>query len=136
MKHLLYLLVILPCFSYAESLYLGGWSYHLNGGEHNETHNYIALEKDNWTIGTFENSHYDQTYIGTYSFSLYENSYLSSGVMTGMSYGYDPEDVNFLNYNGFMPIAVPYVDLKFNHLINPRIGLLGQAVFITFKIDY
>lgn len=140
----LILLLILPFSSvlYAsesgdnsKAIYLGWWSKHLLSEAENETHNFIAFEYNNYQIGGFTNSHNDYTIEATYNFNLYEINYFQFGVLAGLSYGYDPEDVDFMNYNGFMPIAVPYV-VYIQYDVQPFVGLLGQAIFLSFKVEF
>ena len=161
MKHSLTLLVALTAMnSYANnipevlgyqaervSLYVGGWSHHLterdNGEDFNESHNMFALEVDNYVIGTFKNSFGDQTYAVGYNYS-WEYQDFEYGVLAGVSYGYKEKYMDdsktFLNYNGWMPLVVPYVNYNLYEdndvSIKPQLMLLGSAVAVTIRVDF
>jgi hypothetical protein len=93
MNKLLFLLVLFSFSANAENyLYLGSWSKHFKshstGFEYNDTHNLIALQKDGYTLGTFENSFYRQTYFLTKAFYKAKYKDVVFIMNAGLSYGY------------------------------------------------
>ena len=124
-----------PTLAANQAIYLGGWSKHLNGDADNETHWFHAYEYNNWQIGGFINSHNDYTVEVSYNFVLGEYRHFEYGSLVGLSYGYKEEDVDFLNYNRFMPIVVPYVAYT-EYQVQPVVGLLGSAVFFTVRYEW
>lgn len=115
-----------------QTVYVGGWSKHLNTDAKNESHWLHAYEKNNWQIGGFINSHNDYTIEVTYNFVLGEYHHFEYGSLLGLSYGYKEEDVSTMNYKRFMPIVVPYVAYT-EYQVQPFVGLLGQALFFSVR---
>ncbi|MGO1190291.1 hypothetical protein [Vibrio casei] len=138
MKTLLSILLLtLPFNTSAASVMLGGWSHHLHKSEsktYNEKNDLIAIEYDGWIGGTFVNTFDDRTFFAGYNFES-EFKYLSFGAIAGMSKGYKPEDKKLAFGDNYMPIVMPYVQINTPY-VKPVLGLLGNAVFLTFRIDF
>lgn len=117
------------------SVYALGYSKHLVEGDYNETHNYFAVEWHNFHVGTFNNSYNNQSYIVSYNLEIWENSNFTVGGLSGFVHGYHKDKVNIPMIKGMMPVIVPYVKYT-KYKVKPTVGLLGQAVFITFEIDF
>lgn len=139
MKYLIALLLTISFNASATSVLLGGWSHHLNAGDYNEKHDFLAVEYNQWVGGTFINSHNNRSYIAGYDF-VYETQYVNFGAITGIVKGYTKDDLGS-NYDwlivgsDFMPAVVPYVQINTPY-VKPVVGLLGQAVFLTFRVDF
>lgn len=94
MKKLFILLCLLiSCNAYSiDAVYLGSWSYHFepheSGFEYNEKHNLFALQKNGYTVGTFKNSFYRQTYFVTKSIYNFEYKDINFVLNAGFSHGY------------------------------------------------
>lgn len=118
------------------SLYIGGWSHHLtsNDYDYNEANKLFGVKYEDWVVATFQNSFYDQTYMFGYDFNTQWYD-LQFGLVTGVTYGYDPEDVTFLNYKGFMPVVLPYVAYTGYNVV-PTLGLLGNALIFTLEYRF
>lgn len=116
------------------SLYLGGFSKHLITQGLNETHNFVGIQHDKLFAGVFNNSYNNTTGIVAYDTTYTYNDSFSYGLMSGMSYGYNCDDVQIPCLSGFMPLVLPYVEYT-KSTIKPMVSLLGEALFITFKVD-
>ncbi len=127
MRYIIALLLVLVSFSSNAYVMLGGWSSHLCDGEFNETHNFLAVEHENFMIGTFKNSFYKRSTLAGYIWHG-NTEHIEYGAITGAVTGYG-------QYADVLPIAVPYVTLTHGP-VKPVVGLLGEAVFISIRIDF
>ena len=125
MRFLLILTLLLSSTANAYVM-VGGWSKHFHDKGQNETHDLMAVEYDSVIAGTFVNSYGDRSYVAGYDFSGYWKG-LEYGAIVGGVIGYPQSDL--------LPAVVPYVTIK-DWNVKPAIGLLGKAVFLSFKIDY
>ena len=135
MKKLLLVSALLSGTCHADSVYLGGWSKHLVSGDFNETHNLLAYERNSYVAGGFKNSFNDNVYFAGKNFT-YDLSVFEFGVIAGAMYGYDEQDAPLLNHNKFQPMLVPHVTIKTDYFIKPTVLMLGEAVAITFRIEF
>ncbi len=116
------------------NLYLGGWSTHFSGYDLNNTHHLVAVEHRGWVAGTFVNSFDDRVYLGARDFRR-DFRHLSTGIMLGLAYGYDDRDTRY-SHRGFVPGAVPYIRVRTPFLIEPVFGLMGNAAFLSFSVNF
>lgn len=125
------------------TLHVGGWSYQLNDYARNEDTQLYALEYRHWLAGTFVNSFYDRTWLVGYNW-VYKIYKFEAGIVTGLSYGYDEEDVSdskhTFSYNGWSPVLFPHVSYSLYNSdsleVRPTLGLLGSALSLSFQIVY
>lgn len=129
----------------AAAVYGGAWSRHIGKNRHgmNEVHELIAFEYDGWVLGHMKNSFNDSTWLFGRDFNLISNDYIGFGVIGGVTYGYDPDDISkefqFLNWNKWMITPAPY--LEFNYFTkhygwNPRLVVFGNAVAFTMRYQF
>ena len=130
------------------TMHIGGWSHHLNPNkydfEYNESHEMLAIEYQNWVVGTFINSFYDRTWLVGYNFKKDLTDEIQVGAMLALSYGYDEEDVAeeklALNHKGFMPIGyfhasyLAYQDKDIK--VRPTFGLMGSALVLMVQLEF
>ncbi|ENC6709911.1 hypothetical protein ABKY54_004521 [Vibrio harveyi] len=125
------------------NLLAGGWSQHFfkqPGPALNYKNDLLAVEYDNWIVGTFKNSYDDRTYTAAYDFN-WQRDDLEYGVAVGLNYGYcgSNQKDKFIDKYGcdtanIVPMVMPYVSYsKFR--IKPTVGLLWNALILTFKIE-
>jgi len=128
------------------SIYFGGFSKHLFTDGLNETHHFLGYERNDILIGAFKNSYNDWTAVAAYDFDYNFGDYFDNdfakqidfGVMLGASYGYECEMIEPMPcYNKISPVVLPYVSYTYQDFpIKPVLSLLGEAVFVTFRVDY
>lgn len=117
------------------SVYYGVWTTHLSDkwdNDYNNDNQLVAVEYRDWVAGTFKNSFYDRTWIAGYNFK-YEWNDLVLGAVTGVSYGYDEDDIDDekfrINYKGWMPVVFPHASYPVYNdgdvEVRPVIGFLG-----------
>jgi len=76
-------------------------SHHFARNDYNETHNGIYLNIDRWSIGSYQNSGYEQSVFVTYNPSLYASRTLDVNLVAGVANGYEGWDYS---QNGYLPI--------------------------------
>lgn len=130
MKKLLLVLAALSLPVQAETIHFGAWSKHLDGGEHNETHKFLALEKDNFIVGRFKNSYSKTSLVAGYNFQGTTNHF-NYGLTLGGVTGYEDKMPNVM---GVTPAVVPFVSYN-KYFIKPQFMLLGTAAVLSFKVD-
>lgn len=128
-------LCLVSSISVKADVFLGGWSHHLSTPDLNETHNLVAIEHNGWIGGYFKNSYNDDSGFAGKMLTVSESKNYEVGVALGVVYGYDKEDLDFMNVNGFMPMFIPYASWT-TYTVQPTVMLLGEAVTLTFRIDY
>lgn len=136
MRGLLLCLLLTSCApAFADSLYLGAWSTHLDSEyNYNETHNLVAYERDSWAIGYFRNSYNRDTVFVSKEFSK-RNRLVQYGAMVGVMRGYrkcyGDNDTNA----DVCPMVVPYVEPMIGD-VRPRFMLVGNALAVTLKAEF
>jgi len=131
MKQLIVILIVcLSTVCYAEESFLdrheisigyAPFAKHFNADDkdYNETVNAIFLSMDQWFIGTFKNSHYDQTVAGGYNFRtpkwkpLKNNFFLRANLYLGLMYGYDD---NLANVGGISFAVAPTIEIGYKNI--------------------
>lgn len=77
-------------------------SHHFARNNYNETHNGIYLNIDQWSVGSYLNSGYEQSVFVTYNPQLYANRSVAVNVVAGVANGYDGWEHS---QNGYLPIV-------------------------------
>lgn len=131
MKKLILVLATLSLPVQAENIHFGGWSKHLGGGENNETHKLLALEKDNFIVGRFKNSHSKTSMVVGYNFQSNTNHF-NYGLTLGGVTGYEDKMPEVI---GVTPAFIPFVSYN-KYFIKPQFMLLGNAAVLSFKIGF
>lgn len=130
------LMLVSPIAS-ANSLMLGGWSKHFVEKGANEDHKLIAAEYKNVVVGIFVNSFNNRSYLLGYD-NYYDTDYLKLGLITGVVKGYTSDNGAFKHLvigHDYAPMVIPYLQVNTPY-IQPKVGLLGRSIFITFNIDF
>lgn len=138
------LLLTLSLSSFADSLYLGGWSKHfiVKGDGSiplNESHNIVAIERNNWIAGYFKNSYFDDSALVARKYHIMSNNTWALDIAVGASYGYRtcsmegryPRDAD----KRWCPAIVPELTYT-KYRVKPSIMVMTGALVLTFKIDY
>lgn len=117
----------------ASYVYVGGFSHHFSDGDHNETHDYFGLRVDGYTVGTFNNSYNQRTYLATYYVKALEWNYIELGTQLGITYGYT-------KCYGHVPgesakvcgLAIPEFTYK-RFRWQPSVGVTHKVLTLTFR---
>lgn len=127
---------ILSAPSHADSVYVGAWSKHLDGGDYNETHELIAVERRDWIAGTLINSFGDRTYMFGKGWDLATTEDWNFRVYAGASYGYRACDGSEQGEDPKVcPAIVPELSYT-KHRVQPAIMLFGGAVALSVKFEF
>lgn len=117
-------------------LYTGAWSKHVftSSSDKNETHALVAIEKDGWMFGRFDNSYYRETWFVTKNLTRkFED--VEYGLMLGAMRGY--EELFGVKGNDWKvwPLIAPKVSYtKFP--VQPTVIVLGEAVALTVRFEF
>lgn len=136
MKNLLLtLILIIPSFSYSDSLYFGLYTTHFDDNTRwNNNNNLIAVELDSYLLATFKNSHGFQTYLAGRETQL--NKYIST--IYGVTYGYDPKCLSIVPGdcydNDYNPNFLPALALKLSYDTGPASLTVIVADYINLSI--
>lgn len=150
MKHriLCAILIALVAFVYfvapetkADSLSLGGFSYHL--GKHDEPlnsyHEIRGIEINNVHVIQLLNSHYQEVSAVGYEFHLAKNETVSLSVMPALTYGYrDCSGSNDGTDKKYCPTLVPIIRWHNFEIAEPSVAIFGSAIvfYLTFPLDF
>lgn len=141
MKYLLLIVSLLCTTVNADSLYLGGWSFHPSPSDevNNSNHMMVVYERSQWFVGTFKNSYSDQTYALGREFIITESEGpLDLSILVGVSHGYKecygPGDIGDEAKACFL--VAPNIRFKNKSRVKPSILFFGGAVIATARIDW
>lgn len=136
---LLTLLLIIPAFSYSDSLYFGVLTTHFEPNPNwNNNNNLIAVEFDDYLLASFINSHGFQTYLAGREKRL--NNYVSA--IYGATYGYDPQCLKIVPgdcySNDYNPSFLPALALKFSYDTGPvsLTAIVADYVNLSIGINF
>lgn len=131
--------------SYASStssaeLRFGGWSKHLSENQdYNETHNAFLFEYKKLMVGYFRNSYNSDTAALAYIRHWRIAEDLRFQMTAGLMYGYrdclefTKEAQEKTNSKNVCPMVYP--EIRFDAPLRPGVGLLGNAVVVTFGVE-
>ena len=100
-------------------------SHHFNDDDYNynETHNGIYVSVEGWSVGTYENSGYDQSVFVSYNPNLYRGNSLEVNMVAGVADGY--EDWKY-SRNGYLPIVgVSAKWMNLRAMLSPNVIAFG-----------
>ena len=140
MKNLiLTLMLIIPAFSYADSIYFGVYTTHFdNSKPWNNVNNLVAVEANDYVFASFINSHGFQTYMGGKEHRFTKNI----SAIYGVSYGYDIRCFDFVkggcHIETYTANFLPAIALKVSHQIGPvsLAAIVADYVNISIGIDF
>ena len=137
MKSLILCLLLFCQVSLANSLYVGGWSYHMWGKKEvtNEEHHLIGFEKDTLFVGVYKNSYDDWTTVVAKRLEFMESSNWKAAVNVGVIHGYKSCLRVEMNTKTTCIAVVPELSYT-RYKIQPTIVLLGAAIGLTFKVEF
>ena len=114
------------------NLYVGAWSKHIASDGLNERHDLLAVERNGWISGRFDNSYNRETYFAAKKWAWkYKN--IEAGIYAGAMRGYTTcwgEDGSNANV---CPMVAPYITWD-SGTVTPQIFLLGEAVAVSIRI--
>jgi len=76
-------------------------SHHFSNRDYNETHNGIYLTVEEWSLGSYTNSGYEQSVFVTYNPRIYGRRSFEMNLIAGVANGY--EDWEYAQ-NGYLPL--------------------------------
>jgi len=104
-------------------------SHHFNNEGYNDTHNGIYVSVERWSVGTYENSSYEQSTFVTYNPNLYRGNSLEVNLVTGVADGYE----GWGNaQNGYLPIlgvSAKWMNLK--AMLSPDLVAFGVELALN-----
>lgn len=125
------------------SVAVGLYTWHFDSENANNFNRLLAFSYDNWTIGWFNNSHYDETIFAGYAFRTKKYSiskddkwFVRGSAYLGIVYGYG--DKLSTNVGGFSPYGLPTAEIGYNK-VSLEIGVIpapGEAGLITGMLKY
>lgn len=121
----------------ADSLLLGGWSYHLDPQlpHYNSDHNFRGIEVNNFFAAQLTNSYYQETTLVGYQQKFITTPSFSVAVVPHISYGY--RDCGGGTIEGGEKKYCPAVALQFQYTryrIKPSLLINGRVLF--FYLDF
>jgi len=138
-KLILALILIIPVFSYADSLYFGVYTAHFEQNPRwNNNNSLVAVEFDDYLLASFTNSHGFQTYLAGREAKL--NNYVSA--IYGVTYGYDPKCLKIVPGDCYVstydPSFLPALALKFSYDTGPvsLTAIVADYISLSIGIDF
>jgi hypothetical protein len=133
-KYLIVLLLLFSGLSNADSnlryIHLGMVSKHFNGDDYNETHDLIALDYKDYTVGYYTNSYYNPSYFIVKNRRLKEiSANVHLGFKYGIIYGYDT------SAGKTVPFSVPSMFFDFDP-VGFDINYAGSVVSLQLKFKF
>jgi hypothetical protein len=126
------------------SVAVGLYTWHFDSENANNFNRLLAFSYDNWCIGWFNNSHYNETIFGGYAFrtdkykfSENEKWFVRGNAYLGIVYGYGDD---LPNVGGISPFALPTGEIGYGRY-SLEIGVIpapGAAGYVTgmFKVSF
>lgn len=122
---------------------VGLYTWHFESEKANNFNRLLAFSYDNWCIGWFNNSHYDETIFAGYAFRTDKHSiskddkwFVRGGLYAGIVYGYGDDLPT--NVGGFSPYALPVAEIGYNK-VSLELGIIplpNEAGLVTGIIKY
>jgi hypothetical protein len=141
MKYLTLLLLLLCTTASADSIYLGGWSFHPNPTDevNNSSHEMVVYERHKWFAGTFRNSFNHQTFVAGREIPMpVSQDFVEFSFLVGVSHGYrecyGAGEVGDRSKNCF--VLAPNLKFKTDGPIKPSVLIFGGAVILAARIDW
>lgn len=134
MKKLIFIIILMFCQnSFADELYLhiGMLSKHFTSGDYNEDHELIGIEYNDWYVGYYPNSNYDDSFFIFKNYRWWQLSeHVHLGGRVGLLSGYDfGADVGGTEV---APVVIPALFLDFEP-VSVDFNLLGAVYSVEFK---
>ena len=104
-------------------------SHHFNGEDYNETHNGIYVSVKKWSVGTYENSSYEQSTFVTYNPNLYRGKSLEVNLVTGVADGYEGWENAQNGYLPILGISAKWMNLK--AMLSPDLVAFGVELALN-----
>lgn len=115
------------------TVYGGALTYHFDRDtDYNETNFLLAVEKDQFIIGGFDNSYYNPTYMVGYH-KYIERDNLQLGWLLGAMYGYENNQTIMPCVNKYCLMAAPVFKYT-EYAVQPTIIFGGN--FVSLAIGY
>ena len=137
MKSLLLSLLFVCQLSFADSIYIGGFSEHL--GTHmkvtNNVHHLVAIEHETLFVGVYKNSYDDWTTVVAKRLEFMESPNWKAAVNVGIVHGYHKCFRVKSTYKITCVAAIPELTYT-KYKVQPTLVLLGDAVGLTFKVEF
>ena len=114
-------------------LYVGAWSKHIASDGLNERHDLLAVERNGWISGRFDNSYNRETYFAAKKWA-WKHKNVDAGIYAGAMRGYTTcwgEDGSNAD---FCPMVAPYITWETGS-VTPQVFLLGEAVAVSIRIS-
>ncbi len=136
-KFLIVFLLLLSPLSYADSLYLGGWSRHMweDAGVNNEVHYLVGYEHETLFVGAYKNSYSDWTTVVAKRLEFMESPNWKASINVGVIHGYKT-CLKVKSDSKTTCIAVIPELTYTKYKIQPTLVLIGGAVGLTFKVEF
>jgi hypothetical protein len=125
------------------TLAVGVYTWHFDSGDSNNFNRLLAFSYDNWCIGWFNNSHYNETVFAGYAFrtdkysiSKTDNWFVRGGLYLGIVYGYGDDLPT--NVGGFSPYALPVAEIGYKK-VSFELGIIpapNEAGLVTGILKY
>lgn len=140
MKILIAFLLMVSANAFADRIYIGGWSHHLNDypgfdeGEYNETHNLIGYERKGYMVGHYKNSFNQSTVVAVKNFESQHNDiavFISVGATRGYGDCEKRETVNDKKICAHYQAGFAYTKYR----VQPVFSISTTVTFLTFRVD-
>lgn len=116
------------------NVFVGAWSKHITGTkDRNENHDLVAVEHNGWIAGTFENSHFRETWFAGHKWA-WKYKGLEAGIIGGAMRGYTACFTDGGDSSVICPLAVPYATWEAGP-VNPVVMLMGDALAVSIRIS-
>lgn len=109
---LTYLWYAVPVKAEGLEVLAGGWSYHYDRNDQNETHDLLGLCYDNVCAARFINSHNETSVLGYYYHPFLEGEWWNVNGKLGIMGGYEGHVDERYEVGGFMPMVGLGVSFK------------------------